>query len=122
MVCPHDKAEYSDGYTGERHERVSKDAFAGKTWNDFADDAHAGQNHNVNSGMRVKPEHMLEQHWVAAQFGIEDSDVETTFQSQQNQGNRDHRRSQNHNETGSKVRPHEKRQSAPGHAGSAHAV
>src|SRR5258708_29830865 len=122
VMRPDDKAENRDRDTGKRDEGVPKDPLARETGNDFADHAHARQNHDVYRRMRVEPKHVLEKHRIAAQFGIEDSDMEAALQHQQNQGNGQHRRSQDHDETSGVVGPYKQRQPAPGHAGGAHTV
>jgi hypothetical protein len=48
---------------------------------DFADDAHAGQNHDVDRRMRVEPEHVLEQNGIAADGRVEDADVKAALQA-----------------------------------------
>jgi len=72
--------------------------------------------------MRVEPEHVLEQHGVAAVGRVEESDMESPFQNQQEQRNRNDRRSQNLNHAGGVMRPHEQRQTEPGQARRAHPV
>ena len=50
--------------------------------------------------MRVKPEHVLEQQRVTAQRWIEEADVQDPLRREQEQGDREHRRRQNQNDTG----------------------
>ena len=119
---PHQEPEHGDGDGSQRHELVAEDALARETGDDLADDAHARQNHDVHSGMRIEPEQVLEQKRIAAQLRIEHADVEGPLQRHQQQRDGDHRSSQNHDDGGRVVRPAEQRQAAPGQAGSAHAV
>ena len=88
----------------------------------FALHRHRRQNHDVNRGMRVEPEQMLEQQRIAAAGGIEDAQIESAFEHHQQQRNRQHRRSQQLDDAGGVVRPDEQRQARPGHARRAHAV
>ena len=90
---------------GQRHEVVAEDALAREAGDDFADHAHAGQNHDVHGRMRVEPEQMLEQQRIAAQLRIENADVEGALQRHQQQRDRQHRRAQHHDDGGRIVRP-----------------
>ena len=45
---------------GKSDEFVTKNRFAAIDREQFADDAHRRENHNVNSGVRIEPEEMLE--------------------------------------------------------------
>ena len=72
--------------------------------------------------MGVKPEHVLEEHRIAAQLRIEDADMKAALQGQQDQGNGQHRRTQHHNQAGGIVRPDKQRQPSPGQSGGPHAV
>ncbi len=66
VVGPDEEAEDGDGHRGKRDRRVAEDALAAEGRDHFADDAHAGQNHDVDGGVRVEPEQMLEEERVAA--------------------------------------------------------
>ena len=55
--------------------RVAEDALAGEAGDDFADHAHAGQDHDVDGRVGVEPEQVLEQQRIAAEAGIEDADA-----------------------------------------------
>ena len=74
-MAPNQKSNDRDGHAGERDEIVAEDFFSRKAGDDFADHAHARQNHDVNRRMRIKPKQMLEQNRVAAEFGIENADA-----------------------------------------------
>jgi hypothetical protein len=54
--------ETDDGNTkaGKSHERVAKDPPTCHTGNHLAENAHAGQNHDIYGRMRVEPKQMLE--------------------------------------------------------------
>ena len=62
--------------------------------------AMAGQHHDVNGRMRVEPEHVLEQHRIAAQRRIEDSDLEDRSTPTISKRDREHRRGQHENHAG----------------------
>ena len=105
-----------------RDEAVAEDALAREAGDDLADDAHGGQNHDVDGGMRVEPEQMLEEQRIAAEFGIEDAEVQGAFDGDQNDGDGDDGRAENLDDAGGVVGPDEQRQARPGHARAAHAV
>ena len=56
MVRPDDKADDRNADTGRRDKAVAKDRLADESGNDFADHAHRRENHDVDGGMRIKPE------------------------------------------------------------------
>src|SRR5579862_2066144 len=72
--------------------------------------------------MRIKPEEMLEQDWIAADGWIENSDVQQAFQAQQEERDGDHRCAKNKNNTGGINGPDKKRQTEPGQSRSTHFV
>jgi len=116
------RAEDRDCDGGESYEVVAEDALAREAGNDFGDHAHRRQNHDVDGGMGVEPEEMLEKQWIAAEFGIEDSEVQSAFGSDQHNRDGDDRRTQKLNNAGCVVGPDEERQTRPCHAWRAHAV
>ena len=122
VMSPHEKAQHRDGYTGECDQLVTKNALPGETGDDFADHAHRRQDHDVNGGMRIEPEQMLEQQRVAAQCRTENSHVEKTLQRQQKQRDREHGRAQHHDDTGGVDGPQEQRQAEPGQPWRPHLV
>src|SRR6266404_3906509 len=75
VVGPNEEADYGDGDTGAGDKRIAKDGLAREGWDDFADDAHGRQNHDVDGRMRVKPEQVLEENGVAAKLRIEEAEV-----------------------------------------------
>src|SRR4029077_12254785 len=89
---------------------------------DFADDAHGRQNHDVDSGMGIKPEQVLEENGVAAELGIEEAQVEHALHAGEEQGDGDHRSAEDEDDAGGVLRPDEEGQAEPGHAGRAHGV
>ena len=66
VMAPDQKTEHGDRHARERNERVTEDLLSRETGDQFADHAHAGQNHDVNGRMRVEPEEVLEQNRIAA--------------------------------------------------------
>jgi hypothetical protein len=72
-------------------EVISENALAREAGNNFSDYAHRGQNHDVDRGMGIEPEQVLEQKRVAAALGIENAQVEGAFENHQHQRDRDDR-------------------------------
>ena len=99
---------------------IAKDPLARKTGNHLADHAHAGQDHDVNRGVRVEPEEMLKQHRIAPDARIENTHAPDTLHGHEQQGNGQHRRGQDHDEARRIERPAEERQAEPGQARRAH--
>ena len=81
--------------------------FREKVRDQFADNAHSRQDHDVDRRMRIEPEHMLEQDRVAADRRIENSDMRDTFKRQQQDRDRDDRRAEDHHEAGRVMCPNE---------------
>jgi hypothetical protein len=121
-MSPNEEADDGDGDTRSGDEGVAEDGFASECRNDFADDTHGRQDHDVHGGMRVEPEQVLEQDGIAAQRRIEEAQVQHALEAGEQQGDRDDRRSQDEDNAGGVMRPNEKRQPEPGHAGRAHRV
>ena len=76
MMPPDQKPHDRDRHAGKRDEAIAENGLARKARDHFADHAHAGKNHDVDGGMRVEPEQVLEKNRVAADVGIEDSGVQ----------------------------------------------
>jgi hypothetical protein len=107
MVRPDQEAEDGDGDRGERDEAIAEDALAGKASNDLADDAHRRQNHDVDGGMGIEPEQVLEEQRIAAEFGIEDAEMQRAFYGDQHDGDGDDGSTENLDDAGGVVRPDE---------------
>ena len=114
------KPKTRDGDRGERDGGISEDALAAEGGDDLGDHAHARQNHDVDGGVRVEPEEMLEEERIAALGGIEDADADDALESDQDEGDGQNRGAEHHEDAGGVVRPDEERQAEPGHARGAH--
>ena len=115
-------ADYRDRDAGPDDEFVAEQLLASEYRNDLRHDAEARQDHDVDRGMRVEPEQVLEQQRVAAQSGIEHADMEQRLEHQQQQRDRQHRCGQHEDDAGGIQRPDEDRQPVPGQAGGTQAV
>ena len=106
---PNEKADYGDGDTGAGDKRIAKDGLAREGWDDFADDAHGRQNHDVDGGMGVKPKQVLEENGVAAKLRIEEAEVKHALHASKQQSDGDHGRAQDEDDAGGVLRPDEER-------------
>ena len=86
VVGPDEEAEDGDGHRGECDRRVAEDALAAEGGDHLRDNAHAGQNHDVDGGVGIEPEQMLEEQWVAALGGVEDADADGALQGDEHDG------------------------------------
>ena len=79
MWCAHSrKPDHRDADARPRDRRVAEDVLAAEAGDHLADHAHPGQDHDVHGRVAVEPEHVLEQHRVAAEGRVEDADARTT--------------------------------------------
>ena len=122
VVAPDQEAQDRDGHAREGDDLVAENPLARKTGNDLADHAHGRQNHDVDGGMRIEPEQVLEQQGIAAQRGREDAHVKNALERQQKKRDRQHGRAQHHDDAGGIHGPEEQRHAEPGHARGAHFV
>ena len=74
------------------------------------------QDHDVDGGVGVEPEEMLEQQRIAAAEAVEHRQAEPAVRHDQQQRHREHRRRQDHDEARRVKRPDHQRQAEPGHA------
>ena len=79
VMSPNQEAENGDAHAGSGDEFVTEGAFAGEAGNHFANDAHAGKNHDVHGGVRIEPENVLKEDWISADVWIENADVHHSF-------------------------------------------
>src|SRR6266850_6417486 len=117
VMGPNQEADDGDGDARTGDEGVSKDGLARESRNDLADYAHRRKNHDVHGGMRIEPEQVLEEDGVPAEGRVEKAEMKHALEAGKQQGDGDDRRSQNHDEAGSVVRPDEEREPEPGHSG-----
>ena len=121
-MAPNKKTKDGDRQTGESDELIPENILARKIRNQFADNSHAGQNHDVDSRVGIKPKQVLEKHRISSDSGIENSHVSQTFKRQQKNCDGNNGRSQNHDQAGRVNGPDKQWQPKPCHAGSAHCV
>ncbi len=96
--------------------------FRAETGDDFADHSHRRQNHDVDGGMRVEPEQMLEQQRIAAKRRAEDSHMKQMLEGQKENGNGQHRSAEHHDDAGGVHGPQKQRHAEPSHPRRAHFV
>src|ERR1022692_2114101 len=119
-MAPNQKAENGDRDTGKRDERIAERLSPRERTDDFTNHAHGRHNHDVNRGMRVEPEKVLEQDGIAAEGRVEDSDMKTAFHGYEQEGHRDYRRAEDLDHGGGVMGPDEQGQAEPTHAGGPH--
>ena len=61
VMPPDQKTKQRDGDTAVGNESIAEDRFSTEHRNDFTDDPHGWQNHNVDRRMRIEPKEMLEE-------------------------------------------------------------
>ena len=115
-MSPHEEAKHRDRDGAERDEAEAEDVAMAVHRDDVADDAHAGQHHDVHRRMRVEPEEVLEQHGIAAHRRVKDSDVETALDDQECDGDAQHGSREHLDDRGRIDRPQEQRHAEPGHS------
>ena len=69
VMSPDQEAQHRNRQTRERHELVAENILAREVGDQFADHAHRRQHHDVNGGVRVEPEEMLEENRIAPTAG-----------------------------------------------------
>ena len=72
VVGPHGEAEGADADRREHERLVAEQRLAREDRQDLADDAHRGQDHDVDGRVRVEPEDVLPEHRVAAGRRVEE--------------------------------------------------
>ena len=85
MVPPDKKAEDGNGQRRKGNERITENALTRKAGDNIANHGKARQDHNIDGGMRIEPEHVLEEHRVTAVGRIEDPDIESSLKDDQQQ-------------------------------------
>ena len=116
MVTPHNETEEGNRDRTERNEAVTEDGAVAVDSDDFADDSHGGQNHDVHRRMAIEPEEVLVQDRIATHGRVEDSDVHRALNNEEQQGDTQHRSSEHLNDGGCINRPQKQRHAEPGHS------
>jgi len=119
-MSPHQKSEHRDRKACERDKFVSENPFTRKACHQFANNSHAGQDHDVDGRMRIEPEQMLKQQRISAKFWVEDADMEATFNTDEQQRYRDHGSAKHHDQGGRIIRPDKQGQPKPRQSGGPH--
>ena len=88
VMAPDEEAQQRERHARVGDGAVAEDRLARERRDQFADDRHARQNHDVDGRVRVEPEEVLEQHRIAADARIEDADLEDALEHQQDQRDR----------------------------------
>ena len=78
-MAPYDETDDSDTDTGESNHLIAEYTVTGEARHHFTDYTHTRQNHNVYRWVRIEPEHMLEQDWVATDTWVKDTHAPDAF-------------------------------------------
>ena len=115
VMSPHQKSDQGDGDARESDGAIAEHRLLREGRDDLGDNRHARQNHDVDGGVRVKPEEVLEQDRVAAKRRVEDADLPGTLDHQQHHRDSNNRSGQHLNQRGGINAPHEQRHVEPAH-------
>ena len=122
MVAPDEEADDGDEEARERDEVVPEDPLAREGGDELAHHAHRRQDHDVDGGVRVEPEEVLEEDRVAAVLRVEDADVEEPLGADEEDRDRDDRRPEDLDDARRVVGPDEEGEPEPGEARGPHPV
>src|SRR4051812_30157974 len=98
MMAPDEKTQYSDRHAREGDKGVTENYLSGKGRDQLTDNPHRGQDHDVDRGMRIKPEQMLKEDRVTPIGWIEDADMVKSLKRDEHKGNGDDWSTQHHDE------------------------
>ena len=115
MVSPHDESKHSNRHRGECNELVTKDALLTIRSDYFVDNAHRGENHDVNRRVRIEPEQVLEQNRISTNLRREDSKAKRTFNDDKRECDSHDRCAKHDNHAGRIHRPCKQRHLEPSH-------
>ncbi len=120
MMRPDEEADHADRHHRIGHADIAEDRLLGEGRDDVADDAEAGQDHDVDLRMAEEPEQMLVEDRVAAAVGNEECRAEVAVREQHRDRAGQHRQRHQQHEGGHQHRPGEKRHLVHRHARRAH--
>ena len=119
MVTPHDEAEEPDGHHGPNHRLVAEDGLAGEDGQNFRDQTHGGEDHDVDLGVTEEPEEMLPEERLSSLSG-EEGRAEIQVGEKHGRRGRKHRNGENEQPSCNEERPDRERQTEHGHARGTH--
>ena len=122
VVAPGEEADERDAERGVGDRLVAEDVLVAEGADDLGDHRHRRQHHDVDGGVRVEPEEVLEQHRVAAARRIEDPPAEGVLDEDEQQRHPEHRRREDLDDARRVDRPDEQRQPPPADPGRPHRV
>ncbi|GAA09581.1 hypothetical protein ATPR_2585 [Acetobacter tropicalis NBRC 101654] len=120
VMHPHQEGQDHDRAGCVDHGAIAEQRLLGESRNNFREHAEGGNNKNINFRMTPCPDQVEVHHLITTTVIGEEVHAEVTVQTQQRNGNRQHREG-NHDQDGStESGPGENRHFHPGHARSAH--
>ena len=122
MVGPDEHRVEPDRHRRERDRRVAEDRLPREDGDDLGDDPHRGQDHDVDLGVPEEPEHVLEEHGVAALLREEEVRSHLAVEQEHRQPGRERGQHDDEQRRVDLHRPDEQRHPHPGHPRRAHVV
>ena len=122
VVAPDEEAQQGDRHRRESDGAVAEDPLPAERADQLGDDPEAGQDHDVDGGVAVEPEEVLEEDRVAAEGRVEDADLEHALEEEEQHRDPDHGRGQDLHDAGGVEAPDEEGQPVPRHPRRPHLV
>ena len=122
VMSPDQEPDHGDRDRAEGDEAVAEDVLAAEDRDQLGNDAHSGQDHDVDRRMGVEPEEVLVEDRVASQTRVEDADPQGAFGDQEKKGDPEDRRGQHLDDGGRVEAPEEEGHAEPAHLGRAELV
>src|ERR1035437_311092 len=119
---PNEKSEYGNSYRRKGYSCVSKDAFFAEARDDFRDDSHSWQDHDIYGRVRIKPEEVLKEKGVTTLRWIEYANSDYTLEYDEHHRYGNYRCRQNKDDGRCVIGPYKQWQPEPRHAGCSHLV
>ena len=113
VVAPGQEADERDAERRVGERVVRERVLLRERRDDLGDHAHRRQDHDVDRGVRVEPEQVLEQHRVTAERRIEHPHVERVIERDQDHRQPEHRGREHLDDAGRVQRPDEDRHAEP---------
>ena len=119
-MAPHAEGQEADGDACVDHHRRAEEGLGREGGDHLGDDAHGGQDQDVDLRMGKDPEEMLPEQGIAARGGREEERAEKSVEHQEDHPDRQGWKGQQHKELRHQHHPHEDRHPEELHARRAH--
>ena len=122
MVTPYQKSKQRNRDGAVSDHSVAEDPFVAVNTHELADDTHRWQNHDVNGGVGIEPEKVLERNRIPVEFRIENPDSKQPLGREQQNSDPENWSRENLDNRCRIERPQKERHAEPGHPGWTHRV